>query len=732
MSTTTQILFNSPALHSLKREQLVKLCKIHAIKANGKNVDIIQRLRSHAQTMPKDSPLSIAARSEPGGAVALQPPTDDQQTSEDEDEQRDVSYRGMPRPSEQWEVVMDSIAELEEGSSQGTLSSQRTFHNGGAGEFGTGSSRSTTVSSSIKALATSLGLKRSLSKATPASSTSSKNSLAPEVPHVHVHDELSQASTPYFALPPTTSQPLTHAHDSPPNPTRMSIDSTHAHLPGHSSRPGVPAPTNARLSLGLGLGAPSTPTRQGQPTTTIRLISNPFSSSDDNASLWAGENGTPQLKPFKTSFDLILGSPAPNNFGGFSFTNTWPPRNDEDDEMHGIYPRLTINDLPPSLAKDAMNTDEDRAMPGALTPAHGANLHLTTPQRNPSPFIFGSGQKVTNTEFKAAALSVLEEMNARLREEGVDPIQSSIIAKLHPQREREMGRDIKPMPGAKRADIGSDIREKFERMHESEFEKMEGIDGVLKRRAERSPPKKSLEGEKVVLGRKRKSSARESLAPRRPGALAGRASATRVISNGRRAKALPGSFGDEEDEDSEAEEAARAGKRVRVDPEFAAARSSASAEEEERQEEERKRLDAEKDAIRKKVEANRARRRSSAAHAHGGMSGRRSGRMSGRPSLLVKPKAKPSRFGFLSSAKTLVTSVWNRGKPAAQAAPSNIPKPTPTTTTTAPTTSSKAPPPTKEKWGQPALGPTKKSSIAPARPTSVIASGTRVPSIRIN
>ena len=82
MSTTTQILFNSPALHSLKREQLVKLCKIHAIKANGKNVEMIQRLRQHAQTMPKDSPLSIAARSEPSGPIPLQAPKSEEEEGE--------------------------------------------------------------------------------------------------------------------------------------------------------------------------------------------------------------------------------------------------------------------------------------------------------------------------------------------------------------------------------------------------------------------------------------------------------------------------------------------------------------------------------------------------------------------------------------------------------------------------------------------------------------------------
>jgi hypothetical protein len=143
MSTTTQILFNSPALHSLKREQLVKLCKIHAIKANGKNVELIQRLRQHAQTMPKDSPLSIAARSEPTGPIPLQAPKPMEEEGSQEEEMDDPALHRsrMARPSEQWEMVMDSIAEVEEGSSQGTLSSQRTLNNGIPGEFGTGSSQ---------------------------------------------------------------------------------------------------------------------------------------------------------------------------------------------------------------------------------------------------------------------------------------------------------------------------------------------------------------------------------------------------------------------------------------------------------------------------------------------------------------------------------------------------------------------------------------------------------------
>jgi hypothetical protein len=133
MSTTTQILFNSPALHSLKRDQLVKLCKIHAIKASGKNVDLIDRLKQHAHTLPKDSPLSIASRSEHTDAIDV----DSHDEANDDDEDKENQSHPPYRPSEQWEVVMDSIAETDEvSSSQDTLSTRR-------GEFGTTSSKGT-------------------------------------------------------------------------------------------------------------------------------------------------------------------------------------------------------------------------------------------------------------------------------------------------------------------------------------------------------------------------------------------------------------------------------------------------------------------------------------------------------------------------------------------------------------------------------------------------------------
>jgi hypothetical protein len=123
MSTTTEILFNSPALHSLKRDQLVKLCKIHSIKASGKNVDLIDRLKQHALTLPKDAPLSIASRSE-GNTVRAN--TDAERSDKENDQPKQI-----PRQSEQWEMVMETINEDDERSNKsnefGSRSSKRAF-----------------------------------------------------------------------------------------------------------------------------------------------------------------------------------------------------------------------------------------------------------------------------------------------------------------------------------------------------------------------------------------------------------------------------------------------------------------------------------------------------------------------------------------------------------------------------------------------------------------------------
>ncbi len=155
-TTTTQILFNSPALHSPKRDHLVKLCKIHSIKANGKNSELIERLKLRALELPpeaqyspsdEDDPMDQDADADapdiPGGMpVDADPMPVGAPAANDDYDMQDVvltSRFSIPRPSEQWEVVMEDIVEVDE--TVGTASSKNSLKTVSNGEFGTHTSK---------------------------------------------------------------------------------------------------------------------------------------------------------------------------------------------------------------------------------------------------------------------------------------------------------------------------------------------------------------------------------------------------------------------------------------------------------------------------------------------------------------------------------------------------------------------------------------------------------------
>lgn len=135
--STTDILFNSPALHSLKRTQLVQLCKRHSIKASGKNTELVARLQEHARGLPSGAPLSVAVRSERPGAQGVVTDISDEEEGGEQGTSPDEE-----RPSEIWEVV----SELGEGAAQkrASVDSKRSVVTAGSqgqtGEFGTAAS----------------------------------------------------------------------------------------------------------------------------------------------------------------------------------------------------------------------------------------------------------------------------------------------------------------------------------------------------------------------------------------------------------------------------------------------------------------------------------------------------------------------------------------------------------------------------------------------------------------
>ncbi|KAJ6511461.1 hypothetical protein C8R47DRAFT_735506 [Mycena vitilis] len=568
MSTTTQILFNSPALHSLKRDQLVKLCKIHSIKANGKNVDLVERLKTHAQSLPRDSPLSVAFRSEQEGG----PPAQDGE-EEEEEVQAPQEEKFNPRPSSQWELVMDSITEeAEDSSSQGTLSSLKS----GAtltGEFGTGSSKSTTVGSSIRALASSFGLKRQATgsststRALDTVSSKSSSKLLSSFPLPPPADELSKHSIPYDALPPPSLTDLQTDHftfdTTDPTVVAANLNPTlgTAPLPGHTLRPGVPAPVNARLSLGL---APRTPSKQG-PTTTIRLVSFGSLASAVPTATLPPAGDTPNLKPFETTFDLDLGSPlaTPAFPKLYPALPASPPMDDTERRMS----------LEASMSVDHdEEEDEDVPMPGAF--AFG---EPSTPKTPMKPFVFGSPSPQP-APFNFSVKSPDPTTKAKLAAEVIEEMNRRVFGGAAPMTPPPVPRVIRPLGSAKKSTgEGKSGGGRFDKAHEQAFGKMESIADVAAKRQ----------------GLKRKSSAASV-----------RVGFTAAEDQGR-------------------------GKRVRVDeangnaePVSSVKPESAEPEEERTKEKSQK----EKDAIRRKLEASRARRRSSAA---AGGARRMSGRVSG-------------------------------------------------------------------------------------------------------
>lgn len=90
--STDNILLNSPALKSLKRAQLVGLCKRYGLRAAGKNVELVQRLQEHGRS-------DVLAATFSGDA----PPCED-----DDDIVEESGSKKAPvisRPSEAWSIV---------------------------------------------------------------------------------------------------------------------------------------------------------------------------------------------------------------------------------------------------------------------------------------------------------------------------------------------------------------------------------------------------------------------------------------------------------------------------------------------------------------------------------------------------------------------------------------------------------------------------------------------------
>jgi hypothetical protein len=339
-------------------------------------------------------------------------------------------------------------------------------------------------------------------------------------------------------------------------------------LPGTASKRGVPAPPNARLSVSSVPGV----------TATIRLI-------PSEATLAPDMPTPPRLTPYRTTFDIDLSSPD-----GGKKRPVWPASPMTSTSTKRLYPAIPYDDIASSPFKSNFGSPAaptikvseatpsksplPRPMPSdavddVFSPAKSTlgekkdskkEARLSMPSHQ--PYLFGSPiaqPTFSNQQFDAAAASVLEEMNKRLEEAGVQKVEKTVL---------EPSDKVKAIAsGARKTNSDAPGAKRFAKAHEAAFSKM---DSIANHYAARRPhPALSAS---AAVGTKRKSEVAGLGHGPAPGMQRKVSVAeTRVISTGVRKKmSIPGGFDDEtnEDDNDQAQDEDpsdhRSSKRIRV------------------------------------------------------------------------------------------------------------------------------------------------------------------------
>ena len=373
------------------------------------------------------------------------------------------------------------------------------------------------MNSSLRVIANSFNFKRATSN-------------DDRVMQSNISDELASHSVPYSSIPESSPPQTDHFKFSTPDTT---IDD---HIPG---QPGLPT-------------APSGSTA-GPQKTTIRLVS-----ASNSISTLSPKPGTPQLRPVDPPFDLVMDSPNPQ---GQSRVPIWPLSPQPAPSEGRMYPVLPADEL-----DEAKQHQANSRLPGnapSQAPVSSTKVYpkpadnvqdLFSPAPKltgkgkesvgiprSEPFLFGSPlprYSVSNKAFDTAAASVLEEMNKRLSAAGVQKVETDVFGTI-PVATAASNRDAR----------SSRAPDRFDKLHEEQFNKMDSIANHYAARRGSKKRKSDVFGQGSAPARKRSSVSAHVL---------GAASRTRM--------GIPGGFDDEDEamDDVQDEGDRRMSKRVRV------------------------------------------------------------------------------------------------------------------------------------------------------------------------
>ncbi|KAJ9124278.1 hypothetical protein QFC22_001078 [Naganishia vaughanmartiniae] len=516
-----EILFNDPALRSLKRQQLVQLCKRYGLKASGKNTELQQRLQDYGTT------LSIRQRQENANDTTsnshhLDDPSDDSSDSSDSESDtqgREIGSSTLEQPlvrttpmlshhhqsvtrdstgSDTWDLL-DRSSELEDSEIRqsrhgaGGGPQWKSAVNGGGSDnvdvpqgatqdghetILRGKSLRSRVGS-IRAAGSSLNLRLRNASSSSLGSLSLKRKASSLLPHSG-----GEKSTP---LVPSGLARLAMGEM---QAGLLAAENEESSLPVSTRSVGIPK----RHGHMLGSTVPSTirlVTRNTEPahTTPVSLRSekNADGSNQTRTDLVEDVKATHGLKPFcrypiKSSSSTRRKSPEKQVEPGCTSTSrranqqnqvATPPSSRAREIFSGSATMTTP--IYPDLPSDA-DEEPDLPIPGAFpTPTSSRRRQQQQQQPTPEPFVFGSTSSsagISNDQFGMAGDAVLEEMNRKLRERGIVPIG------------QEMDRDqVLRTKGRNRGLSGNSLmvtgdkkgRGRFDDAHARQFAKMPSI-----------------------------------------------------------------------------------------------------------------------------------------------------------------------------------------------------------------------------------------------------------------
>ena len=345
--------------------------------------------------------------------------------------------------------------------------------------------QSASITSSLKSIASSLGLKRP--------EFAASNPFVPKHALKRSANILNEPAMPEFSVTPLSP--------TSPSAVNTSIASLDRPVPGLGGRVGDALDYDTASSSDVG--------------GTIRLITPPrnrrstINADDEDDGVTGGlasriRDSLPRLAPYKPAFEIIPPTPGWKGVGVWPISPVKEGEEGEEEEMEGgrMYPSLKGE-----LEKAGLDSDEDGDADMSIdSPTRGPSNTLAPPS---NAFVFGSPNprhSTTAKDFTSAASSVLAEMNARLSSvAGASANLPSIDVTLLKSRLSSNNEGATKMSesdllnyqfggakglngtfgnNSKEADKGS-VGWKFDRAHEKVFSKMEGIDAYYAKNKKR-------------------------------------------------------------------------------------------------------------------------------------------------------------------------------------------------------------------------------------------------------